>query len=66
MGDYKDLKELKKEVVVKKGILRQGLYLHEVEIKMKLENFIRTHLNMGYSLTSKLIRSSKGRKSQEK
>ena len=47
------------EVIVKKGIERQGLYLHEVEIKKKLENFIQTHLNMGNSLTSKLIIAQK-------
>ena len=54
------------EVIVKKGIERQGLYLHEVEIKKKLENFIQTHLNMGNSLTSKLIIAQKISKVKQK
>ncbi|WP_413854182.1 hypothetical protein [Candidatus Ruminimicrobium bovinum] len=51
------------EVIIKNGIDRQGLYLHEVEIKKRLEDFIKTYNDKIYPLghlpISKLIIAQK-------
>lgn len=50
------------EVVVKRNNKRQGFYLHEVEIKKRLEDFIKTHTEVGHLPTSRLIIAQKIKK----
>jgi hypothetical protein len=54
------------EVLVERRTGRQGLYVHEVEIKKKLEDFIKTSTEGGHLPTSKLIISERIAKIKQK
>jgi hypothetical protein len=51
------------EIIIKKDSHRQGLYLHEIEIKKRLEDFIKTYADenhpLGHPPISKLIIAKK-------
>jgi len=47
------------EIIVKKMPNRQGLYLHEVETKKRLESLFQTHTKVGNFQISKLIIAQK-------
>ncbi len=47
------------EVIIKRMSNRQGLYLHEAEIKKRLESLFQTHTEVGNFPISKLIIAQK-------